>query len=446
MQDSRTDLLIDEPSRMRRLLFLRRLRAAWAGLGERGLVRGYVHLLGGSVTRLLLSLVYFISLTSALGLDDFGLFATSAAVGMVLSRLAAFGYGANMVAVSATRPRLLGRYLGSYAVWLAVSLPFCLGLALLVHWAFFPGQLLAYLTVVAVEVVVWRLIDLVAVINGGLGRYARSAAAYNIGFLARTLAALAFLGSSDHSLAAWGLAYAAANLTALLVVAATLLPRARLRLRRRSLLLRGRNALALAGAYVVSAGQGESDKVLVLALGGEANAGLFATCMRLVDLTAMPVRAFNVIMIRALLRDPAAMRGTWAKLVTEVGILIVSTAVFAVITLALQVWPSLLGREVAKAAPILPLLWAVPALRNLIEYQAELLYAWQRMFGLFWISSLLILLKSTLIAAVFWQFHGPAQWAGMINAVFLVAYLASSLGTYAFGRRGLGAADPRPLA
>ncbi|WP_284209739.1 hypothetical protein [Methylorubrum aminovorans] len=168
--------------------------------------------------------------------------------------------------------------------------------------------------------------------------------------------------------------------------------------------------------------------------------------MRLVDLTAMPVRAFNVIMIRALLRDPAAMRGTWAKLVTEVGILIVSTAVFAVITLALQVWPSLLGREVAKAAPILPLLWAVPALRNLIEYQAELLYAWQRMFGLFWISSLLILLKSTLIAAVFWQFHGPAQWAGMINAVFLVAYLASSLGTYAFGRRGLGAADPRPLA
>lgn len=437
-RDETTDGFSDLPQQpSRRLGRTRPIAALLSAVScDRTTIRSYMHLLGGSFSRLLLSLVYFVSLTTALGLRDFGFFATSASVGMILARMVAFGYGANMFVIAATRPRLLGRYLAIFGVWLAASLPFCLGLAILVHWVCFAdaGKLESYLVIVAVEAVVWRLIDLVAVVNGGRGRYDASAATYNVAFLARALAAFAFLMLADGEVSQWAWAYALANVVALAFATVVLMPRVQLRLRRNTLLLRGKHALALGSAHFISMTQGESDKVLVLALGGEMTAGVFATCIRLLDLTAMPVRAFNILMIRKLLRDPAAMRSARGMVLTEVGIALISTLTFVVIALALWINPDLLGREVAKAAPILPLFWAVPALRNLVEYQAELLYARLRRTTLFFISGALIAVKSLLITLVFSNLKDAEHWGLAMNAVFLAAYVASTIGTYVVPR------------
>lgn len=409
-------------------------RRARALLRDRAAIRGYAHLLGGSAARVLLSLVYFVALTSSLKIAEFGFFATSSAVGLVLARLAAFGYGANLFVIAATRPRLIGPYLGNYAVWLVASLPFCLAAALAVHWAFFgeAGKLWPYLIIVGVEVIVWRLLDVVAAINSGLGRFGLSAATYNLGFLTRTMAALGFLIFGDHSIGQWALAYAAANTAAFVIAALFLMPSVRIRLRRGSLLLRIRNGLELGSAHLVSMAQGESDKVLILAFGGEMAAGIFATCTRLIDITALPVRAFNIMMIQKVLRDPTAMRGKRGLILTEAGIAALSTIAFVGIAFVLWLRPELLGHEIAKAAPFLPLLFLLPAMRNLIEYQAELLYARQRRASLLVISLVLILVKSALMVAIF-RWLGPSvHWALAMNAVFLAAYLASTFGTYGF--------------
>jgi O-antigen/teichoic acid export membrane protein len=405
-------------------------------LRDHSAIRGYAHLLGGSAARLVLSLVYFVSLTSALKIAEFGFFATSAAVGLVLSRLVAFGYGANLFVIAATRARLLGPYLGNFLVWLVLSLPLCLVAALAVHWAFFEGagKLGPYLVIVAVEVIVWRLLDVVAAINSGLGRFGFSAATYNLGFLARTLAALGFLLVGDHSIGQWALVYAAANTAAFAVAAVFLMPRVRIRVRRGSLFLRSRNGLELGSAHLVSMAQGESDKVLILAFGGELAAGIFATCTRLIDITALPVRAFNIMMIQKVLRDPTAMRGRRGLMLTEAGIALLSTAAFAAIAFALWLRPDILGHEIAKAASVLPLLFLLPACRNLIEYQAELLYARQRRTSLLLISLVLILVKSAIMVAIFAELGAGLHWALAMNIVFLAAYLASTYGTYRFDR------------
>lgn len=412
-------------------------RRLGAILRDRDAIQGYAHLLGGSAARLVLSLVYFVALTSALKISEFGFFATSSAVGLVLARLAAFGYGANLFVIAATRPRLLGTYFGSYLVWLVLSLPLCLVAALAVHWAFFgeAGKLLPYLVIVGVEVVVWRLIDTIASTNSGLGRFGRAAATYNVAFLARAVAAVAFLALGDHSIGQWSLAYAAANLAALAVSVVFLMPAVSLRLRARALRLRLRNGLELGSAHLVSMAQGESDKVLMLAFGGEMAAGIFATCTRLIDLTALPVRAFNIMMIQKVLRNPNAMRGRVGLILTEIGIALLSTLAFAVIAVALWLWPELLGREIAKAASVLPLLLLLPAFRNLIEYQAELLYARQRRAALLVISAALIGVKAAIMTAIFWEMGPSVHWALAMNLVFAAAYLASTFGTYACERR-----------
>jgi len=411
-------------------------RRAGAILRDRDVMRGYAHLLGGSAARVVLSLIYFVALTSALKIAEFGFFATSAAVGLVLARLAAFGYGANLFIVAATRPRLIGTYLGNYVVWLVLSLPFCLLAALAVHWAFFDdvGKLVPYLTIVAVEVVVWRLLDVVAAINSGVGRFGHAAATYNLGFLARTLAALFYLLFGDHSISQWAAGYAIANISAFVLAVIFLMPPLRFRLRRGALLLRFRNGLELGSAHLVSMAQGESDKVLILSFGGELAAGIFATCTRLIDITALPVRAFNIMMIQKVLRDPNAMRGRRGLVLTEIGIALLSTGAFCAIAFALWLKPTILGHEIAKAAPYLPMLFLLPAFRNLIEYQAELLYARQRRTSLLLISLVLIIVKAALMTLIFNSLRMEQNWALAMNLVFGAAYLCTSIGTYCFDK------------
>ena len=403
----------------------------------RGFVRpstlwSYAQLLGGSVTRLALSLVYFLALTRSLSLADFGVFASAVAVGTVLARLAAFGYGANLLQVSATRPRLLPFYVGIYGLWMVASLPLCAAAAWIVFAVSFdaPGLFLPYLLVVTAEAVAWRMLDVISTVNSGLGRFGYAAATFNIGTAGRALAATAFLASGDRDLGHWTCLYLVANVAALVVVAVALMPRLRPRYRRGTVLLRWRNALALGGAGLASSAQLETDKLLVLTFGGATTAGLYAICIRVIDLTAMPVRAFNVLMIQRVLKEPGSLAGRRMRVQTEVAVALASTAAYAVLLFIVRLWPGAFGQEIGRASGIFGLLWAVPALRNLAEYQMEFLYAHGRMVATFKVSLLLMAVKTALMAAIFAWMGRDLAWVVPMNGVFLVAYAISAAMTY----------------
>ncbi len=405
-------------------------------------VWNYLQLLGGSVVRLALSLVYFLALTRSLDLADFGTFASAVVVGVVLSRLAAFGYGANLLQIAAARPRLLGPYLGIYGLWLLASLPVCFALACMVYAVAFdtPGCLGPYLLVIASETVVWRAIDTVSIVNSGLGRFGRATAALNIGIAGRAVGSAAFLALGYHDLNLWSHFYLLANIGALAVVCLAVMPRVRPRYRRGTVLLRWRNALALGGAGLAASAQIELDKLLVFTFGGPVTAGLYAICIRVIEFTAVPIRAFNVLMIQRLLKNPGSFRGwrVWCR--TELAVAFVATAAYAALIEVVHLWPAALGHDIDRAAGLFGLLWAVPALRNLTEYQSELLYANGRMVATLWVAVLLLAVKTGLMAWIFARMGQDLAWVMPMNGVFLATYLLSAFVTY----RHLAATGPKP--
>src|SRR5690606_28129163 len=111
-----------------------------------------------------------------------------------------------------------------------------------------------------------------------------------IGTLLRAAAAVAFAFMATRDLATWAHFYLGANAISLAIALIFFQPRQRLRLQPRLYFKRLPDSLYVGGAEVLFYLQMEMDKLLVLALGGPRLAGIYAIIMRLVDLTAIPVR------------------------------------------------------------------------------------------------------------------------------------------------------------
>ena len=188
--------------------------------------------------------------------------------------------------------------------------------------------------------------------------------------------------------------------------------------------------------------QSELDKLLVLGLAGERTAGLYAIAMRVIDLTAMPVRSFNQMLVQKIMQERGL--GSWRRLVGfEAGIALVSVMGLAAVIVALQPFPTLLGRNVAQAAYLFAPMLLIPAFRNLVEYHAELLYARERTGARILLLGLLTALKAGLIALVVTRFADDNAWAGWMNAVFGAVYLVSATFTYHLLAQGRGSSVSR---
>ena len=116
-----------------------------------GLVTDYANLMGGSLGRMVLSLAYCVSVANGLTVGDFGLFATASATGVVLSRIASFGFVSPLYRVATGRRRLVGAYTAGFLVALLVSLPVVALAAAAFYAVFFAGEmsLAAFAAVVA---------------------------------------------------------------------------------------------------------------------------------------------------------------------------------------------------------------------------------------------------------------------------------------------------------
>jgi O-antigen/teichoic acid export membrane protein len=304
--------------------------------------------------------------------------------------------------------------------------------AVVVHALIFSGRIDLgwFLAIIACEVIGWRVVEYVVIQLNGLSRFGRAATLVIIGSGLRTLAAIAFFLLPWRGLESWIVFYAVANTATLAIALASFTPRIRLRFAWRLYPRRMRDAITAAMSELTFYVQSELDKLLVLTMAGDRTAGLYAIAMRLIDLTAVPIRSFNQMLVQRMMRDGAVIGGLSRRAMIEGLIAIVSTAVMLAFIILLWMHPGLLGRNIEQVAPYLVLLLAIPALRNLVEYQGELLYAREKVMTRATLLAVLAALKLSLMAALFTQVRDFEVWALPLNGVFLLVYIVSTSVTY----------------
>lgn len=402
------------------------------GEGKRSLAVKYLKAFSGDGIRLFIQLFYFYLVANTLTIAEFGLFATASSIGIVLSRLAGFGFLSPLYRIATVKPRLIGVYTAGYLLALMLSLPLVVLISWSVHALFFAGlmPLVVFAMIVGTEVLCWRTLEAVINVNKGLEKFGLASIVIVFGFSVKALAALFFALSAERDLGSWALIYLISQ--ALMAASAIVLfyPRKKLRFVPKLYKRRIPDALSVSGAEVLFYVQNELDKLVVLAVGGSTAAGLYSIIMRLVDLTAMPVRTFSTLLTQRLMRKPQLMNSIKMRVGFEAGVFFISVSAIACIALALAIKPDLLGNNVAQVAPYMAIVLLVPAFRNLIEYQAELLYgrgqSFQRLLNYF----ILGILKAVLLVWLLATYDTPAEWMIWINGVFAVLYAASFLLTY----------------
>lgn len=399
---------------------------------NRAVISAYLSMISGSAGRLVLSLLYFISIANTLSIADFGLFATASAAGIMISRVLAFGFVSPLYRVATVKPHLVGTYVAGFLAGAAVSLPLIAGLALIVFYSVFDRdmRLPVFLAFMVAEIVCWRSMEVVVIVLNGLGRFGRGALLVIVSTGIRTVAAVLFSLSPLSSLADWSVIYLAANAIGLCFSLIWFFPAMRLRWRPRLYLRRWTDSVSVAGAEVLFYVQSEFDKIVVLAIGGPAVSGVYAIIMRLADLTALPVRSFNTLLVQKIMRTPRSMDSLRLRGAIELVVFLVSTLGIAAMAVYLHIFPAGLGRNVADIAPLVPLVLLVPAFRNLIEYHSELLYATGLTVRRMIILVIVGAAKAAFLAALMASTGDAQVWAPLLNGLYLVLYALSAALAY----------------
>lgn len=396
------------------------------------MLKDYFAAISGSAGRLVFSLAYFVLLANTLSIAEFGLFATASAAGVMLSRILALGFTATLYRIATVKPRLLGTYAAGFILLALASLPLLALASAAMYLVFFSADMpwLPFALIVAAEALIWRLAETIIVVNNGLNRFGRAATLVIIATAMRALAAMFFAFVAVPDLFNWSLFYLAANAASLLIALVFFCPRQRLRLRPALYWRRLSDALYVAGAEILFYIQMELDKLLVLAIGGAQMAGIYAIIMRLVDLTAIPIRSFSMLLVQRMMRAPEMLSRMKLRLGIEGGVFAVSTLALLTLAVILMIYPALLGRNVAEAAPLVILALAVPGFRNLTEYQAELLFARGQTFLRAVNLALLAGAKAALLSLALAAFLEVKPLVLSLNVVFASLYLLSTALTY----------------
>lgn len=397
-----------------------------------GVLRGYVWALSGSAGRLVISLAYFVAIANALSIADFGLFATASATGIVISRITALGFSSPLYRIATVKHRLIGAYTAGYLVALLLSLPLAFAAAAIAYGLVFATDMSfgIFALIIIAEALLWRSVEIVMIVSNGMGRFGRAALLVIIGSAIRASAAIGFSMLGHSSLGVWSWFYLAANGIVLVIGIIGFYPKYSLRWKPALYLRRWRDSVSVAGAEILFYLQSELDKLLVLAIGGPVTAGLYAIIMRLVDLTALPIRSFNMLLVQMIMRSGDAIGSIRIRVMIETGIAAVSTAALLFFAGFLTLYPTALGQNVSEAAPLLIFVAAVPALRNLIEYHSELLYATGRTFIRTLNLAIIGLAKAAMLAALLAAYSSVSAWTPLLNGVFLILYGLSLLLTY----------------
>lgn len=392
----------------------------------------YAKSLSGDGARIFIQLIYFYLVANALTIGEFGLFATASSIGIVLSRLLAFGFTSPLYRIATVKPQLVGAYTAGFLGFGVLSLPLIALIGVGIYSLFFSDlmPLAVFVLIVTTEVLFWRALEIIIIVNKGLERFGLASVVIVFGYSMKAVAASIFAFGGDLSLAQWVNVYFITQSLMAVIAVIAFYPKQRLRWRFDIYANRMRDALAVCGADILFYVQSELDKLVVLTFGGEVAAGVYAMVMRLVDLTATPVRAFSNILTQRLMRRPELINTIKVRILLELMVFMVSTAGLLAMAVALWIKPDLLGDNVATAGAFLFVVLLVPAFRNLVEYHAELLYG-RGQSGIKLVNYALIgMLKAFLLIELLAVFNTPQQWFIWTNGVFGALYVASFLLTY----------------
>ncbi|MDX8492401.1 lipopolysaccharide biosynthesis protein [Mesorhizobium sp. VK22B] len=404
---------------------------------RRKLVFDYFSAISGAGGRLVFSLAYFVALANTLSISEFGMFATASAAGVMLSRILAFGFISALYRTATIRRNLIGTFTAGFLLLGVASLPVLAAASYGVYLIFFAGTvpLSVFAAVVFAEALLWRPVEVVLIVNNGLGKFGRAAVLAILATALRAVGAVLFMLAAQRTIGVWSWFYIGANAASLFVAFVFFYPRQRLRLRTELYFRRLADSLYVAGAEVLFYLQMEFDKLLVLSIGGPHLAGIYAIIMRLVDLTAIPIRTFSMMLVQRMMRAPELLSRLAVKSGIEGGVFLVSTLALLSLGIVLHFFPNALGKNVAEAAPLVALAVCVPGLRNLVEYQAELLFARGQTAVRAINLGLLAGLKAALLTYVLTTIPDTSDLVLSLNIVFLLLYLASMFLTYSALRR-----------
>jgi len=402
-----------------------------------GILRGYFWALGGSAGRLVISLVYFVTIANTLSIAEFGLFATATATGMVLSRIAGFGFTSPLYRIATVKPRLIGVYTAGYLAAVIISIPVVLIAAAMFYFLVFRGDLSfgPFIVIIIAEVYLWRTAEVVMIVRNGMGGFDKAAILVVAGSALRAVAAVVFSLGATTTLAIWVWYYFAANCVIAILAVALFYPRQPLRWHPALYMRRWRDSVSVAAAEILFYLQSELDKLLMLSLSNPETAGIYAIIMRLVDLTALPIRSFNMMLVQAVMRSWDTLATIRTRLSIEIAIAAISTAALLVLAGFLSIYPNALGSNVSVVSPLLILVFAVPALRNLTEYQSELLYASGQTVRRTVNMAIIGLVKGGLLSLVLLYNTEVEIWIRLLNGIFLAVYLVSFILTYPYLRK-----------
>lgn len=395
-------------------------------------IRSYAILISGSAGRLVISLIYFILVANTLSFDEFGLFATASATGIVLSRFFAFGFISPLYRIATAKRRLLGVYTSGLIVGAVLSMPIIAVVAIAIYYLMFTHQMLliTFLFIVFAEVIFWRTLEVAVIILNGLYRFGHASILVIIGSLMKMIASTFFVWFSMGDLQDWGVYYICGNAASALIAIIFYYPKVRLRWRVSLYYARWVDSLAVAAAELTYYAQNEVDKLLVLAMGGPKIAGIYAILMRLIDLTALPVRSMSTLLIQKIMQRKSVIQSLKNRLMFEAAIGGISLSGIVSMALIMSVFPNILGENVAQIAPLLFLVVLVPCFRNLTEYHSELLYGVNRTVVRTTNALILGVLKAGLLALILYYFSTDDMWLGMLNGVFGVLYITSLFLSY----------------
>lgn len=400
-------------------------------------VKQYSAALSGSLGRLIFSLGYFVLLANTMSLEAFGIFATVSATGVMLSRVVGFGFVSPLYRAATLKPLLLGVYSAGFFAAALLSLPILLLLSGGVFWLIFSGQIdwWPFVLILVAEALFWRLAEVVIIVNYGLKRFARGSFLTILGTAIRALAAFGFWYAGFSQLDHWAWFYLIANFASLIIAAVWFFPWRKFSWK--PVLYRARlaDAANVSVAEMLFYMQMELDKIVVLLVGGAQLSGAYAIVMRLADLTAIPIRTFNMMLVQKLMRTPMWLGSMVKRLFIELGIFLVSLGGMVFLGGLLWFKPDLLGQTVATISSLVLLALAVPGFRNIIEYHAELLYA-RGQTGLRSINlGVLALSKGAVLGVILAYANNAADLIVWLNFGFLILYVFSfSLTSFALRR------------
>jgi O-antigen/teichoic acid export membrane protein len=209
-------------------------------------------------------------------------------------------------------------------------------------------------------------------------------------------------------------------------------PRIKLRWRTPLFIGRIRDALLYSISYCAFVSQNEIDKLVMLSLADQRTVGIYAISSRIIDFTSVPIRTFYVLYSRKLIREGRKRNQVGRSLGVEALIALISTVAFAALLAMLSIWPNLLGHNVASATQLLSVLLAVPAFKNLLEYHAELFFAYQQLTIRAVLATSMVGLKAAALALLLICFDGIAEWGVWLNAVYIGLYALSAAAVYRF--------------